>query len=198
MEQIRNIVLHGISMTNTLPTNDGGKSTLPSDPATQANEAFSYFGDPPLVAGEDRRKYSKFLDDLIASVKPTDIFENIWVGEYAYLHWEVIRLRRISVGLINTHYAESKADPLPRFGRSGTDADRDGDIAEIVARHIDVLNSLEGMTATAELRRNAAYREIERHRAGLGDRVNRAVEQLGNAQSPRKLQDNSGDHKRAA
>jgi hypothetical protein len=184
-------------MTNTLPADDGGKSTPWSQVTKASDGEFAFFGDAPLIPGENRHEYEQLLARVTAALKPADVFETIWVGEFVYLHWEVRRLRRISVALVKIRYDESKLDEAFRFGRTGTDADKGGDIAHIVAGNIEVLRNLEAMTAAAELRRDAAYQQIEKHRTGLGDLLRRAVEQLGNADS-QKLEDRSGEEKRAA
>jgi hypothetical protein len=57
-----------------------------------------------------------------------------------------------------------------------------GDIAGIVTVNIKVLERIDRMVMTMEARRNAAYREAERHRMGLGERLRRAAEQVEDAE----------------
>jgi hypothetical protein len=49
--------------------------------------------------------------------------------------------------------------------------------------NIDVIARIDGMIAMAEARRNAALRELERHRATLGRALRHAVEQVEDARS---------------
>jgi hypothetical protein len=53
------------------------------------------------------------------------------------------------------------------------------------------------MVMTMEARRNAAYREAERHRIGLGERLRRAAEQVEDAEF-REVEDATGEQKHAA
>ena len=53
------------------------------------------------------------------------------------------------------------------------------------------------MVMTMEARRNAAYREAERHRLGLGERLRRAAEQVEDAEL-REIDNAPGEHERAA
>jgi hypothetical protein len=48
-----------------------------------------------------------------------------------------------------------------------------------------------------EARRNAAYREAERYRIGLGERLRRATEPVEDAES-REVDDAPGEHEPAA
>ena len=57
-------------------------------------------GPPPVLLGEDAAKFAKILSQITASVKPTDAIEEIWARDVADLTWEVLRLRRLKVGLL--------------------------------------------------------------------------------------------------
>ena len=71
------------------------------------------------------------------------------------------------------------------------------DIAGGVARSIDALERIDRMVMTMEARRNAAYREAERYRIGLGERLREATEQVEDAEF-REVDDAPGEPKRAA
>ena len=73
----------------------------------------------------------------------------------------------------------------------------DGDIAAVVARNIDALERIDRMVMTMEARRNAAYREAERYRIGLGERLRHATEQVEDAEF-REVDDAPGEHEHAA
>jgi hypothetical protein len=62
---------------------------------------------------------------------------------------------------------------------------------------IDALERIDRMVMTMEARRNAAYREAERHRLGLGERLRRAAEQVEDAEL-REIDNAPGEHERAA
>jgi len=106
-------------------------------------------------------------------VKPADILETIWARDFVDLQWNINRFRRIKADLI-THRHER--------ARLLSTINSNGELASIVAININVIERIDRMVMTMEARRNAAYREVERHRIGLGERVRRAVEQVEDAE----------------
>lgn len=61
---------------------------------SQAVSRLPVFGPPPLLKGEDAAAYDDLLIRVSGNLKPTDIFEEIWVREIADLIWESLRWRR--------------------------------------------------------------------------------------------------------
>jgi hypothetical protein len=73
------------------------------------------FGPPPLIDGENSAEYEELLARVSATVKPSDILEDIWVRDVVDLVWEGWRLRRLKAALMasNAHEGLSAAlDPL--------------------------------------------------------------------------------------
>ena len=60
------------------------------------------FGPIPLLAGENAAAYDDLLARVSGNLKPSDIFEEIWVRENADLIWENLRWRRHLAGFIAT------------------------------------------------------------------------------------------------
>ena len=89
----------------------------------------------------------------------------------------IIRFRRI------------KADVITYYHRNN--------IAEAISYKIEVLERIDRMVMTMEARRNAAYREAERYRVGLGERLRRATEPVEDAEF-REVDDAPSEHERAA
>jgi hypothetical protein len=58
------------------------------------------FGPPPLLEGEDAAAYDELLVRISGAVKPTDIFEEIWIRDIVDLVWEAFRLRRLKANLM--------------------------------------------------------------------------------------------------
>jgi len=58
------------------------------------------FGPPPLLEGEDAAAYDELLVRISGAVKPTDIFEEIWIREIVDLVWGAFRLRRLKANLM--------------------------------------------------------------------------------------------------
>jgi hypothetical protein len=80
-------------------------STDPKSSTTQASlperaGRLALFGPPPLLEGEDAAAYDELLVRISGAVKPTDIFEEIWIRDIVDLVWEAFRLRRLKANLM--------------------------------------------------------------------------------------------------
>ena len=104
--------------------------------------------------------------------------ESIWTRDIVDLQWDIMRFRRIKADLITHRYEQWAAMP---FNSTRTE-NLNGQIANIAAININPVERIDRMVMTMEARRNAAYREVERHRIGLGERLRRAVEQVEDAE----------------
>jgi len=72
----------------------------------------AFFGPAPLLAGEDVEDYNEFLEQVVATVKPTGILEEIWARDVVYHEWEAGRLRRLKARLINEAVRDLLKDEL--------------------------------------------------------------------------------------
>jgi hypothetical protein len=80
-------------------------NTVPAR-TSQAVNRLAIFGPPPLLKGEDAAAYNDLLMRVSGHLKPSDIFEEIWVREIVDLIWESLRWRR--------HLASFLATAIPR------------------------------------------------------------------------------------
>src|SRR5258708_39147170 len=159
------------------------------------------FGPAPLIEGEDAGAYDELLVRISSAVRPHDIFEEIWVRDIVDLVWEAFRLRRLKACLMTAGARKALAQGLaPVVG--GTQADglarswaarAPGAVAAVEEHLVTAGIGLEGVVAqglciqlhnveridrmimAAEARRNAALREIDRHRATLGRQLRQVV-----------------------
>jgi hypothetical protein len=65
------------------------------------------FGEPQLLEGEDAAAYDELLARFRAAVKPVDIIEEMFIAEVVALEWEVLRWRRLKLGLIRARGLEA-------------------------------------------------------------------------------------------
>jgi hypothetical protein len=161
----------------------------------------SFLGAPPLIPGESAEDYEQLVSAVTNTMKPVDFMETIWTRDIVDLQWDIIRFRRIKADLTTHRYKGSK-DYLNTVGgpaefKTILAGALRGDIASIVAVNVKVLERIDRMVMTMEARRNAAYREAERHRIGLGERLRRAAEQVEDAEF-REVDDATGEQKHAA
>jgi len=184
------------------------KADLPTaSQPTQLPEKIDYLGPAPLIQGDDAAAYDTLLAHASGTVKPADIFEEIWVRDIVDQTWESLRLRRHKAGLMNATADEGLRRVLWRFNIQGTSAitvawsERDPEtvqkVNELLASSgltmdsvnaqtlrliIDPIERIDRMIASNETRRNATLHEIERHRAGFGQKLRRAVEDVEDAE----------------
>ena len=144
-------------------------------PATRAETAdMTVLGSLPLLQGEDRAEYERWRAAVIGELKPADLMEKIWTNDITYLEWEIIRFRRAKANYIRHLAAPDLLSALvQKLGDSGPHTD----VATSIAANIGTLEPFERMIAVMEQRRNAAYYQVEQHRANLGDRLRQALEQ---------------------
>jgi hypothetical protein len=159
------------------------------------------FGPAPLIEGEDAAAYDEFLMRITCAVRPVDIFEEIWVRDIVDLVWEALRLRRFKASQVTAGARSAMAQLLaPRLGWPQAEglarswAAREPGALASVNEHLAVAGSgvealaaqglcirldnverIDRMIMTAEARRNATLREIDRHRETLGRRLRQAV-----------------------
>ena len=70
------------------------------------------FGPAPILEGEDSRAYDELLLRVSSDVKPSDIFEDIWIRDVVDHTWEILRLRRIKTNLLNEKLQSSLSATL--------------------------------------------------------------------------------------
>jgi hypothetical protein len=163
----------------------------------------SLFGPPQLIEGEDRAAYHELFAKVSAMVKPTDIVEEIWVRDFVDCDWDVLRYRRLKVGLMAAtayeglrkvlepisfegwldlveDWAARKPKAVEEVNRrlAAAGLTMDSVMALTLCEHLDEFKCIEGLIAMTEARRNDTLCEIERHRATLAHRLRQAVQQV--------------------
>ena len=177
--------------------------------APNLTRATCCFGPPPLLVDEDSAAYDSLLAHVSEAVKPSDVLEEIWVRDVVDLTWEVLRLRRLKASLLNANLvegmkhvlrvvlgdrevAESTADAWAMDERpaaakveklldSGV-LSMDAVIAETFALKINDLERIDRMIMMGEARRNAALREVDRHRSTLAQALRKKIDDIEDAE----------------
>ena len=186
----------------------------------------AFFGPSPLLKGEDPLKYDQLLQGISEHVQPADIFERIWTRELADLVWETHRYRGLLVSLINASEQQALERVLRPFfsGLRMPEAEalawryrmnEPGALeevqrllekagltwhaikAEALSIRIDDVERINQLIVSAETRRDATLREIERRRATLAHKLRRAVQQVEDTEY-RLLEEKPPEENRAA
>jgi hypothetical protein len=179
------------------------KTEIASSNLPEPAGRLAWLGPPPLFEGEDTAAYDELLARISGAVKPTDIFEEIWVGDIVDLVWEAVRLRRLKASLMTAtahkgleQILKPLVGSLQEGGLAKAWAARekkaiewvnellaaagltmDAVMAQTLSINLNDIERIERMIASAEARRNAILREVERHRATWGENLRRAAQQ---------------------
>jgi len=197
-----------------------GNNTETAGPDVAPEQNAVNLPDLPLIPGEDAAVYQSLAAAIDKALSPDDAMEMLWSRDIAYCQWNAERFRRIladtfakwhdnpwdkiAATLISEKEAEEDDGPLEWDGQDeGTAEDPDSytgadqnigrQMAQIAAIHIQSLERFDRIAMKSEGRRNAAYRALERHRAGMGAKGLPAAEPKS---APTIV--TSTEHKRAA
>ena len=164
-------------------------------------------GPLPLIDAENPKSYQELLDRMSSTLKPGDIFEEIWIREVAELTWDAFRLRRMKAnGLSRAAHRALQSAFEPLFGEEAENtvcnwlAGNQATIESVdaafasagvsmdvaVARNISPFpyeieraDRIDRMVARLEGRRKAVLQEFERHRENLAPKLRRGSERDG-------------------
>jgi hypothetical protein len=159
----------------------------------------------PLLPGEQEAEYVAHVTRIVAVARPRDAIEEILTRDAIDLTWEILRLRRMKVGLLRASMGSGIERVMRSLGYNFVSAGEiakswaAGDktaknevavalkkaqltmedvMAETLEGKIDSFERFDRLLASSEARRNNALREIERHRAALGAAVRQAIDEI--------------------
>ena len=81
----------------------------------------------PLLITESRDEFDRIRNALDQEIKPRGIIEQMDVADIAELHWDILRLRRCKVAIINSELRPALASLLDRLSRKPGDP-QEGDL----------------------------------------------------------------------
>jgi hypothetical protein len=162
----------------------------------------------PVLENEDPEAYDEIIARISAAVKPADFLEEIWVRDVAALVWEAFRLRRLKTCLLETAAPRGLTRVFSAFLPGATVSEiaagwagRDGEhvkqveglldqtgltmehvTAEALADRIEDIERIDRMIASAEQRRSAMLREVDRHRTSLASLLRLACDEVVKAE----------------
>jgi hypothetical protein len=152
------------------------KSQIPAD-------IEELWGEPALLSFEDPEIYRKLLLKLVADVKPSDVIERIWLRDIADHSWEIRRLRRFKVQLIERRQDEQRRQAIAEYVQAGQKVPQKITFTEfailgLFVEQLDNYGRIDALLASAEARRLALLREIERRREHLASRLRKASDDI--------------------
>jgi hypothetical protein len=143
--------------------------------------------EPCVIEGEDLLFYLRLAGQVIVTVVPIDVVEEVLVSDYVNYAFDVLRLRRLKNNLLRSRapaglasalsglvsrdvaqelirkwYAGDKAGLKNELAAAGLTID--AVMAQTLAHSLDDLERMDRLLQVAERRRDAALRELERRR----------------------------------
>jgi len=164
------------------------------------------FGHAPTLKTEDEEIYWNCMERVVKCVEPQDIIEWLWLKDVVDLSWEILRLRRLKIDLVEIDREDQNAtiewerehadEPyVDLLGRSTPPTpaqieacknkpllDTQTDSAKLLFKHIEEYEGIEKLLTSAELRRDRILREIDLRRDHMGQRLRAASDELLDAQ----------------
>jgi hypothetical protein len=168
-------------------------------------DELSAFDSPPLIEGEDAAADGDFLAGISAVVKPKDFVEVIFTRDVVDLTWETQRMRRLKAALMTSALSIGLRKLLAEALGEGARVDNllkrwaardhaaisevdkvlaskgltmEGVAARTLSDHIDTVERIDRIVTSAEGRRNATLRELERHRSAMAEALRRATDDV--------------------
>jgi hypothetical protein len=159
----------------------------------------------PLLMGEGEADYAEIAGRIVGATRPGDALEELLLRDVIDLTWEILRLRRVKIGMLRASmgagvgavlgaisYPYPQRETLSEDWEAGDAGARKKvdailgkaglTIGEATAKtleiKIDVFERIDRMLASAEARRNNALREIDRHRQTTGVAARQALDQV--------------------
>jgi hypothetical protein len=91
------------SAANPVPAN--GQPSKKS--ASKLGRVHALLKRPLLLSGEEKADYDALLTAVSNVVKPDDVVDHMLMSDAVYHEWNLLRLRRVSVGLISATKTEA-------------------------------------------------------------------------------------------
>jgi hypothetical protein len=208
-----------------MSTESSSKREITSSNIPERARRLAWLGPPPLFKGEDAAAYEELSARTDDAVRPADIFEEIWAGDFINNEWDVLRYRRHLASLMtSTAYEglEKILEPLVEsypqridLARAWAARDKaaikrvdellasagltmDAVTAHTFCTYLDEFERTARMIASAEARRDDALHEIERHRAEWGQELRRVAQEAEKTLEMEVIEDKSGKTRNAA
>jgi hypothetical protein len=72
-----------------------------------ATHDFSFLTRPPLLRSESKREFEQLLSALRGEIQPRGVIEDMYVAEITIIVWEILRLRRCKVTILNAAFRQA-------------------------------------------------------------------------------------------
>lgn len=191
-----------------MPPNEAGALARP-DLGDKSCSVRAIIGTSPVIQLEDTSSYAALEQHVYEAFRPQDVIEEVWAADYLALQWEILSLRRVKADFVRSSMRAGlekligpfvpwkerdalldgwvKHDPLARAQverhLEAAGLSQNAIIAQTVGGYLRELEMIETAIARAEIRRNVALGEFERHREVVPGRAQQPSHQIEHAGS---------------
>ena len=150
-------------------------------------DILNLFGEPPVLQTEDVGQYNDMMDRFCELIKPNDLFLWWWVKGMTDDTWELRRLRRMKVLIIENRRDEWRGNKDFYANAMGVEAViRPGEVlpnsekgsATVFGYLAGDYKKLDILIGAAEQRRTRILRDIENYRKQLGRQARAASDKM--------------------
>jgi hypothetical protein len=140
------------------------------------------WGPSPVLASENLEAYQRLALEIAESVQPSDVLDWLMVKDGIDLSWEIRRLRRFKAKYIEIRPSQLSPEAI-RHGRERFGGDvklsviLEDEVTDGFFRALQDYALIDALLASAESRRAATLREIERWRDIFASRLRKASDQ---------------------
>jgi hypothetical protein len=178
-------------------------SPAPAQPLSDVLERVLDVAAPPLMPGENEGQYTSLAARIVAGARPRDAIEELLTRDVLDLTWEILRLRRVKAGIMSASMHEGVESIMDRLGYDDTvdsaktwaagdkgarkevtralaaaGLSMDEVTATTLQLNLETFERIERLLSGAEVRRNNALREIDRHRSAYGAAIRRTLDEI--------------------
>ena len=162
------------------------EQSIPSEIASLIPADVQYFFKrPPLLKEEDPIEYWALVRQFIKHVSAKAIIEWIWLKDVVDLTWEIWRLRRARASFVRDlpAWEEYVQVLLAADDETPGECDREKSASQRLLGSMIVYQPVDKLLASAELRRDRIFAQLEFH---VAQRLREAIEMVeGNLDKPR-------------
>ncbi len=138
--------------------------------------------EPVVLPTEDVEDYDRLAREITKAINPKDFIERIWVQDILDHTWEIRRLRRLKVHLVELMDAKGLRVPIGLLAPRLKDVDKQRQeelrVANTLIANLATYQIIDALLMVAESSRAITFREIERRRHGLAALLRKVSEEI--------------------
>src|SRR5215475_13630207 len=149
----------------------------------------------PLLITESVDEFDALRDAFEREIKPQGIIEQMYVHDISSIVWEILRLRRCKVVIINSAFRRALEDLRKQLLRQPGQYEYQ---VEAIRKSSAELELLDRMVSSLESRRNKALGCVAEYRASLAHQLRESADRIIDGNGVPRLEDAASTRSTAA